>query len=166
MRFAKGAVLPVPPVIAQRGHDLPEGLEDSAGATDCGEACCTSVLEVMTGYRIPVGAIREAMEKPPQSGVTFPSDLLNFLCAMGLQSYAEYPGRTEWDRLAQLRHFGYYRAILGYWVSPAMAHWVLAYEREGDIVKVMDPWTASYQLYNVGVIRNSSLGKHVVVSPS
>lgn len=166
MRYAKGQLLPVPPVVAQRGYDLPGGAEDTAALTDCGEACCTSVLEVFTGYRIPVGAIREAMGKSADDGVTLSGELSAFLSGMGLLAYVEDVGSDELERLRRLRHFGVYRIILGRWIFPATGHWVVAYESAGDIVNVMDPWIADHRPYSTAFIRGSSLHAHVVVSAS
>lgn len=142
-RFTAGAVLPVPPIVAQRSALLPDGQLDPANTTDCGEACVASVVEASSGFRLSPGCIRQALGEPSENGRTVAAELSRFLLGLGIPSwvYTEN-GRDSWDHMAKLRHFGFYRIVLGYWLTFPSLHWVVAYERTSKVVRVMDPWNA------------------------
>lgn len=140
-RFTAGVVLPVPPIVAQRSALLPDGQVDPANTTDCGEACVASVLEVASGYRISPGCVRQALGEPRDNGRTVASELSRLLTGLGVPSWIYAEGAADsWEHCAKLRHYGFYRIVLGYWLTFPALHWVLAYERTSRSLRVMDPW--------------------------
>lgn len=163
MRWANGTPLTPPPIVGQNIAVDPDGTIDPDAATDCGESCVSSVLQVATSYSIPPGCIREAMHGPRGLGLTSADDLTRFLQQMAVSSYRSALSADEyWDALSRLRHYGQYRVILGNWVSDELLHWVVAYERSSTGVWVMDPWTATHVNYSREYVMSRQAQQFVV----
>lgn len=136
--------LPVPPIVEQNTALLPDGSIDPAHATDCGEACLSSIMEVHTTLHMPPGCIRQMLGKSEIDGRTTAPELANFLRCFDIgANVLALDDSAAWDSLGYLRHHGHYAAVLGYWISPDALHWELAYQRSGETVLTNDSWTGS-----------------------
>lgn len=135
--------LPSPPIVAQNGAVLPDGVRDPQSVNDCGEACVSSVVQALRGFLVSPGCWREGLGGPDRTGITSPDDLCRLLRVAGLPCQVEHvPSDGAWELCHRLRHFGSYRIVLGYWLSHQELHWMVAYESDSKVVWAMDPWTS------------------------
>lgn len=166
-RFVPGAVLPVPAVVPQRQALLPDGTIDPAAETDCGEACLASVLEAASGFALSPGCIRQALGIGEVNGRTVANQVAAFLIGMGVEAFQRHDDAAlAWNNLGELRHHGKYQVLLGYWLEFPALHWVLAYERTSNAVRVMDPWHAVHTTLLQPFFRDRYAGDRVVAQLS
>lgn len=155
-------VLPVPPVVSQLQALLPDGKVDPAAYTDCGWACLGAALQGMRGVSISPGCFREAAGLPDDNGVSTGHNIEWMAWGVGLHSQATIFGRDqEWQELGTLRRHGQYALILGGWLSPSVGHWVLAYERGGAGLSVMEPFHGEHALYTERFVSSRRWGAQV-----
>lgn len=129
-----------PPAVGQLVALLPDGSPDPAAATDCGEACVSSVLRAIRGLDLSPGCIRQSMGKAQSDGRTTGEDLRSFLQLTGIRSRVQSASGAYKAGVTRPLHRGRYVILLGYWDGPGFLHWVVGYGAHPHGLWVMDPW--------------------------
>lgn len=158
-------VLDVPPIISQNEAVLPDGTIDPAHATDCGEACISSALASFRRLHLGPGCIRQALGLPADNGRTTSQEIARFATSLGLKAQMRTDqGADLWTSLSILRHHGRMLFCLVHFEGSGPLHWMLAYERGAEKVRLMDPWTGSYveltKAFMVGWNAGEQVGVH------
>lgn len=153
------------PLVGQNAPSLPDGSPDPAHLTDCGEACCSIVLRAFKSLSLSPGCIRDAMGKPPASGLTTAPDLIAFL------SHFPLAARPVTLTANAARHYLLTEPTnescaiaLGTWVSADFQHWVVCGQRGAAGVWQSDPWPPAHVLKTWAEFDAAFGGQLVVVS--
>ena len=158
-------IFPIPPIVAQRSTVGPTGEVDSAGSTDCGEACLSSAILAVRGIRIAPGCLRQALSLPPDNGSTTGAQLAVLWEGVGRKAAVRDLGVDILaGRDATLRRAEKYAVILGTWILPDLQHWMLAYHRQRGTWRVMDPWRGALVELSPGDFRDNYSGTIVELS--
>lgn len=138
-------VYPVPSRVSQNGAILPDGTLDPEHATDCGEACCSSVLSSLLSLSLSPGCVRQSIGPGAVLGYTTRQELALWLVKLLPRSRVRvYDPLDLWQECHHLRRTGRYLLLLGHWLSPSTLHWRVAYEGDANFVWMMDPWVGDF----------------------
>lgn len=152
------------PIVGQRAMTLPDGTEDPAGSTDCGEACCSIVLEAFDLAAPSPGCIREAMGLPSSFGDTTAFNLERFLKSYRLDVVTDFWRPSQVSVHAHhLRMSGGLAILLGRWVFPTSEHWMVTAGIGADELWFSDPWTETILSRTWETVSALSAGQVVIV---
>lgn len=129
------------PIWDQNNDPLPDGHEDPADVTDCGEECVAMVVSLLRGASFAAGCIRQAWLIPPDNGRTLASQLASMLASFRISSTVLATSPDHLYGLVSRRAMhGQASICLGYWEDPYDLHWVLAVGVTPQGILVNDPW--------------------------
>lgn len=105
--------------------------------------------------------MRQSMGLPGSSGATTAGDLWSWLNKVRLD--AESIDGDDRIKLSKRIAAGWWAIVLGDWVAPNVAHWVVLYDYGALRAWFMDPWSGTDRSYLWPGFMNRYLGSAVYV---
>jgi hypothetical protein len=148
---ARGGAVPDPvgagglvrayPVWDQLRDPLPTGTLPGGRYDECGEECCSMVIQQQHGVEVSADALRAQLGGARRGPLTDGPDLVRILgrANVGAELHpwppADAPGHVRASVAA-----GRGVIALGHWISPTVLHWVLITTADNNHAGYNDPW--------------------------
>jgi hypothetical protein len=132
---------------------------DIYATTDCGEEVSSIWIAGKTGLYTDAADLRRGLPGNRTNGITNGDDIVTMLGSKGIQARINswsldiYQSRVraEIDR-------GEPVGLLGYWIDPAVLHWVLGLGYGNGALLALDPWAGKLTAYGWSYVRSVATG--------
>ena len=148
--------------VSQQQALLPDGSLDPERATDCGEACLSSVLVSFGLPDLSPGCVRQSLGREAEAGYTTALDLAAWLGTLGfVTSTEDGDGATLQAHVQAAYASGGCAIALGQWFTAGFNHWNVTGVARVSGVWVMEPelgrelyhdWAAWHALQPAGLV--------------
>lgn len=115
-----------------------------AAAQDCGEECVAIVCQHIKRVPVPAEYIRWLWFGQYDARLSSPDDLVGMLACVDIKAHRRMVNAaTAQVEITNALQAGQLAVVLGYWLSPTEAHWMVATQAGPSGLSCRDPWTGT-----------------------